>query len=152
MGDRSGDGAEGGCLCGAIRYRVSGDPVAATLCHCGSCRRASDGTNVAWAVFETEQRSKSGGQASSGGAFEWLSGKPADYSSSPGIHWLFCAGCGSLVGYRRASRPEHMDITTGTLDDPDRYPPAVEIWLEQKIGWETLHPDLPKRQRSSLNE
>ena len=133
------DPAEGGCLCGAVRYRVSGEPVAATLCHCGDCRRASGGTNVAWAVFDND-------------AFAWLSGEPADFSSSPGIHWLFCAACGSLVGYRRASRPDHMDITTGTLDDPDCYPPRVEIWIGEKIGWETLHPDLPKRTRSSLNE
>jgi hypothetical protein len=129
---------EGGCLCGTIRYRVTGEPVAATLCHCGSCRRASGGTNVAWAVFDKA-------------AFDWFAGEPAAYSSSPGIEWLFCSLCGSLVGYRRASRPDHMDITTGTLDDPDRYPPDVEIWLEQKIGWETLHPELPKRQQSSLN-
>ena len=129
---------EGGCLCGAIRYRVSGDPVAATLCHCGSCRRASGGTNVAWAVFDKDK-------------LEWLAGKPADYMSSPGIYWLFCSRCGSLVGYRRASRPDHIDITTGTLDDANRFPPAVEIWLEQKIGWETLHPDLPKHRQSSLN-
>lgn len=131
--------AEGGCLCSAVRYRVKGEPVATTLCHCRSCRRASGGTNVAWAVFEKD-------------AFEWLSGEPADFCSSPGIHWLFCAPCGSLVGYRRASRPEHMDITTGTLDEPDRYPPTVEIWVGDKIAWETLHPDWPKRQRSSLNE
>jgi hypothetical protein len=44
-----------------------------------------------------------------------------------------------------------MDITTGTLDEPSLYPPTVEIWLEHKIDWETLHPDLPKRQQSSLN-
>lgn len=131
--------AEGGCLCGSIRYRVSGEPVAATLCHCRSCRRASGGTNVAWAVFDQQD-------------FAWLSGYPAAYSSSPGLEWLFCKDCGSLVGYRRASRPNHMDVTTGTLDDPDRFPPTVEIWLEHKIVWETLSPELPKRQQSSLNE
>ena len=130
--------AEGGCLCGALRYRVQGDPIATTLCHCRSCRRASGGTNVAWAVFDKP-------------AFEWRKGEPADFSSSPGIHWLFCPTCGSLVGYRRSSRPEHMDITTGTLDEPDLFPPAVEIWLDHKIGWETLDPDLPKRRQSSLN-
>jgi hypothetical protein len=130
--------SEGGCLCGAIRYRVTGDPVAATLCHCGSCRRASGGTNVAWAVFDSRK-------------FEWINGSPRAYSSSPGLEWLFCSFCGSLVGYRRASRPNHMDITTATLDDPDRYPPSVEIWLEQRIEWEALHPDLPKKQQSSLN-
>ena len=134
----SGDQAEGGCLCGAIRYRVSGEPAAATLCHCGSCRRASGGTNVAWAVFDADQ-------------FEWLNGSPTAYSSSPGLEWLFCGYCGSLVGYRRASRANHMDVTTATLDDPGRYPPSVEIWLEQRIEWETLHPDLPKKQQSSLN-
>ena len=125
-------------MCGTVRYRVSGEPVATTLCHCRSCRRASGGTNVAWAVFD---------QA----AFEWLTGQPTAYSSSPGVEWLHCGDCGSLVGYRRSSRPAHMDITTGTLDDPDRFPPAVEIWLEYKIRWETLAPELPKRKRSSLN-
>jgi hypothetical protein len=83
--------------------------------------------------------------------FEWLASEPMAYSSSPGIEWLHCRDCGSLVGYRRASRPDHMDITTGTLDDPNRYPPTVEIWLEHKIDWETLDPELPKRERSSLN-
>jgi hypothetical protein len=82
----------------------------------------------------------------------WLADEPVAFSSSRGIEWLHCHNWGSLVGYRRSSRPEHVDITTGTLDDPDRFPPTVEIWLEQKIGWETLHPDLPKRPQSSLNE
>jgi len=132
------DGAEGGCLCGSVRYRVRGQPVAATLCHCRSCRRASGGTNVAWAVFDR-------------GDFEWLWGFPAAYYSSPGLEWLFCKDCGSLVGYRRSSRPDHMDITTGTLDEPERFPPTVEIWLEHRIDWEPLDPHLPKRERSSLN-
>lgn len=130
---------EGGCLCGAIRYRVAGEPIAATLCHCTDCRRASGGTNVAWAVFDK-------------GDFEWLQGEPADYSSSPGINWLFCKDCGSTLGYRRSERPNHMDITTGTLDDPDIYPPSDEIWIGQKIAWEVLHPGLRKFDRSSLNE
>ena len=130
--------AEGGCLCGAIRYGVSGEAVAATLCHCRSCRRASGGTNVAWAVFDRT-------------AFQWLGAEPVAYSSSPGIEWLHCGRCGSLIGYSRASRPDHMDITTGTLDKPDLYPPTAEIWLDHRIGWETLDPELPKRPQSSLN-
>jgi len=129
---------EGGCLCGRIRYGVTGQPVTTTLCHCRSCRRASGGTNVAWAVFDKA-------------AVDWLAGRPVAYSSSPGIRWLHCAECGTLVGYTRASRPDHLDITTGTLDEPDRFPPAVEIWLEHKIEWETLNAALPTRQQSSLN-
>ena len=60
----TGPPAEGGCLCGAIRYRVSGEAVAATLCHCRSCRRASGGTNVAWAVFDKSE-------------LEWIGDEPA---------------------------------------------------------------------------
>ena len=45
-----------------------------------------------------------------------------------------------------------LDLTTGTLDDPGRFPPDVEIWVGEKINWEALHPGLPKRERSSLNE
>lgn len=128
--------AEGGCLCGAVRYRVSGEPVATTLCHCRSCRRASGGTNVAWAVFDRS-------------AFEWLGEEPVAYASSPGIEWLHCGACGSLVGYRRSSRPDHVDVTTGTVDDPDRFPPAAEIWLEHRIAWERLDPERPGYPRSS---
>nr|WP_283938318.1 GFA family protein [Sphingomonas brevis] len=109
------------------------------MCHCGDCRRASGGTNVAWAVFDAAD-------------FEWLAAEPADHISSPGIHWRYCPDCGSTVGYQRSERPNHMDVTTGTLDDPGRFPPDVEIWVGERIAWEPLHPDLPKRERSSLND
>ena len=129
----------GGCLCGAVRYRIHGEAVARTLCHCTSCRRATGGVTVAWAVFPKSDVEVSRGQV-------------REYSSSPGIHWGFCRDCGSLVTYRRDTRPEHTDITTATLDDPDRYPPTVEIWTGERIAWEQLNPALPHWPRSSLNE
>jgi hypothetical protein len=130
---------EGGCFCGRIRYRVNDEPVARTLCHCRSCRRASGGVNVAWAVFENT-------------AYEHLSGELSWYSSSPGICWGFCGTCGSLVLYWRDSRPDHTDITTASLDDPDALAPTVEIWTEAKIAWERLNEAIPQKPRSSLNE
>ena len=113
---------EGGCFCGRVRYCVEGEAIAATLCHCQSCRRATGGVNVAW------------------------------HTSSPGIQWGHCASCGTLVLYRRNSRPNHTDVTTTTLDDPNAFPPSVEIWIENKLAWEQLNPALPNRPRSSLNE
>jgi hypothetical protein len=130
---------KGGCFCGAIRYRVQGEAIARTLCHCRSCRRATGGASVAWAVFAND-------------AFDMLTGEPKWHSSSPGVAWGFCGECGSLVLYRRDSRPEHTDVTTVSLDEPDAFPPTVEIWTEHKLAWETLNPDLPHKPRSTLNE
>lgn len=130
---------DGGCLCGSVRYQVRGSPVATTLCHCADCRRAGGGPTLAWAVFDRE-------------CVVWLRGEPREYESSAGKFWAFCADCGSLVGYRRDSRPQHYDVTTATLDDPDAFPPSVEIWVDEKIGWEAIAPDRPTRSRSSLNE
>lgn len=94
---------------------------------------------MGWAVFPKK-------------SWQLLQGEVREYSSSPGIYWRSCAACGSLVGYRRDSRPDHYDITTATLDDPDAFPPMVEIWVGEKIGWETLNPALPRKERSTLNE
>jgi hypothetical protein len=129
---------EGRCLCGAVRYRVGDEAVARTLCHCVSCRRASGGVSVAWAVFDKDAVD--------------IEGELREYSSSPGIYWGSCASCGSLVTYRRDSRPDHRDITTATLDDPAAFPPTVEIWVGEKCEWEVLNEALPHKQRSSLNE
>ena len=132
------DRAEGSCLCGAVRYAVSGAASARTLCHCASCRRASGGPSLAWAVFPKD-------------AVAIVKGTLKEYSSSPGIYWGFCADCGSLLAYRRDSRPDHRDVTTATLDEPDAFPPTVEIWTGERIIWETLNPDIPHKPRSSLN-
>jgi hypothetical protein len=132
------EAATGRCLCGAVRYAARGEALARTLCHCVSCRRATGGVSVGWAVFPKGEVT--------------LEGAIREYSSSPGIHWGFCPACGSLVSYRRDTRPDHLDITTATLDDPDRFPPTVEIWVGERIAWEQLNPALPHKLRSTLNE
>ncbi len=129
---------DGGCQCGAVRYRVTGPAVACTLCHCISCRRATGGVKVAWAVFEKSEVA--------------VTGSIDEYSSSPGIYWGHCPRCHSLVTYRRDTRPNHLDITTATLDQPDAFPPTVEIWVGERCGWEVLNPALEHKERSSLNE
>ena len=129
---------QGSCQCGALRYRVSGKAIATTLCHCVSCRRATGGVSVAWAVFDKADVA--------------VNGAVDEYRSSPGIFWGHCPRCHSLVTYRRDSRPDHLDITTATLDDPAAFPPTVEIWIGERCDWETLNPALEHKERSSLNE
>lgn len=128
---------EGGCLCGAVRYRATGEPTALTLCHCRSCRRASGAPSVAWAVFRS-------------GDFGFLRGHPASFGSSPGVTRTFCGMCGTPLTYQSTSRPDSIDITTATLDVPDAFPPASEIWTSDKLSWECLNEAIAHHPRSSV--
>lgn len=94
--------------------------------------------SVGWAVFAKDNVA--------------VAGSVREFSSSPGIYWGSCSVCGSLVTYRRDSRPDHLDITSATLDDPGLFPPTAEIWIGEKVVWETLDPALPHKLRSTLNE
>jgi hypothetical protein len=127
---------EGGCLCGSIRYRATSDPVATSLCHCRSCRRASGAPSVAWAVFRSSD-------------FAFVTGEPASFHSSPGVLRTFCRNCGTPLTYQRESDTGKIDITTATLDDPDQFAPACEIWTGEKLEWEALNAALPNHPRSS---
>ena len=120
----------GGCLCGAVRYRVTGEPEATTLCHCFSCRRSTGGPSLAWAIFPED-------------SVAITQGELTEHQSSPGTYRGFCARCGTSLTYRRDNRPGLFDVTTASLDDPEAFPPAKEIWVEEKLSWMTTHPDLP---------
>lgn len=127
---------EGGCLCGAIRYRVTASPTALTLCHCATCRRAGGAPSVAWAVFRA-------------GDFALLAGEPQRFNSSPGVTRTFCGRCGTPLTYQRDARADSIDITTASLDAPDAFAPTCEIWTSQKIAWEVLDETRPLFPRSS---
>lgn len=123
--------ANGGCLCGAIRYRVTGPPRSTSLCHCASCRRATGGPSLAWAIFAEEH-------------VEILAGTLAVFASSPGVARGFCARCGTSLTYARANRPGLFDVTTASLDDPEAFPPAREIWTAERLSWAAANPALPQ--------
>ena len=100
--------ANGGCLCGAVRYRVTGAPQATSLCHCNSCRRSTGGPSLAWAIFAEQD-------------VEITKGTLAIHASSPGVERGFCARCGTSLTYRRDNRPGLFDVTTASLDDPEAF-------------------------------
>jgi hypothetical protein len=118
---------------------VDGEPLARSLCHCRSCRLASGAPSVAWAVLRSRD-------------VTWLRGQPATYPSSPGVLRSFCPNCGTPLSYQRVSEPETLDITTATLDQPERFPPDREIWLEHRIAWATLNESISHYPRSSRAE
>jgi hypothetical protein len=114
---------EGGCFCAANRYRIHGAPRFSLVCHCFSCRRASAAPCVAWLTFERSQVTFTAGPAQS-------------YRSSAGVVRRFCAKCGSQLTYENSSSPDTIDITTLSLDDPNRFPPTAEVWVEHRLAWQ----------------
>ena len=115
---------EGGCLCKAIRYGISGDPLSSIICHCATCRRASAAPTVAWLTVNR-------------GLFHFLCGSPRMYQSSRDVVRRFCEVCGTQLTYETAGSPNTIDVTTASLDIPDLFPPTMEVWLEHKLGWQS---------------
>jgi hypothetical protein len=130
---------EGGCLCGAIRYRVTGTPKHSAICHCATCRRASGAPSVAWLTFARRE-------------LEFLSGNPQIYRSSAGVVRRFCGTCGSAISYENAATPDSIDLTTMSLDDPNAFPPTHEVWLEHRVPWEAVNLSLDQFSRGSEAE
>lgn len=130
--------AEGGCLCGAIRYRITGTPIALTICHCRTCQLAAGAQAVAWTdVFSRD--------------FSLLSGAPSEHESSPGVVRGFCAACGTPLTYRRTASPDRIDVTSISLDRPQDFAPTKEIWVAHRVAWETTNPALPQYSGSSVD-
>ena len=127
---------EGGCLCGAVRYRVTSAPRALVVCHCRTCRRAAGAPSLAWAIFPAAN-------------FAFTKGKPTVFVSSPGVERGFCNRCGTTLTYVGTDRLDLADVTTATLDNPDAFAPDKEIWLEEKIGWEAVDHARARYPRSS---
>jgi hypothetical protein len=122
---------EGGCLCGAVRYRISIEPHGAGYCHCRMCQRATGAPVVPWL-----------GMASDG--FAWTKGTPAVYRSSPEAERLFCATCGTQMVFRVIAEPHLLDVTLASLDDPEAIPPDHHIWTTSRIAWFDTRDDLPR--------
>jgi hypothetical protein len=128
---------EGGCLCGAVRYRALGPAGSPTLCHCRSCRRASGAPAVAWVTFPSP-------------GFAFVRGEPARYRSSPPVVRSFCGACGTPLTYEHADEPDGVDVTTASLDAPEAAPPADHTWTRERIAWLRLGdglPEYPRRRR-----
>lgn len=122
---------EGGCQCGAVRYRASGEPVMAALCHCSMCRRAHAAPAVAWAMFPQAQ-------------VQFLGEAPAAYASSAQARRSFCARCGTQISFVADYIPGFVDLAIGSLDDPDAIAPTFHYWHARRLRWVEFADALPR--------
>jgi hypothetical protein len=126
---------EGGCFCGAIRYRAEGEPTQVNHCHCRMCQRLAGAPVVTWATFRAEQ-------------VHFLKGGPKWLESSEKATRGFCANCGTQLLWRSKRHPDEVDLTAASLDDPNSVKPDIHIWTESQLEWLRLQDDLPRYRRT----
>lgn len=113
---------EGGCLCGAIRYRLLSPPTDCGYCHCSLCRRASGAPVLLFATVPRQD-------------MVILGGAPKRYRSSAfGARW-FCGDCGTQLFMQVDGEPATTDFTVASLDAPEALRPGFHIWHGARLGW-----------------
>jgi hypothetical protein len=124
---------EGGCSCGAVRYRLASEPLFVHCCHCLNCQRQTGSAFVINLLIETDR-------------VELVTGDPQpvdvprDDGSSQRI--FRCPGCQVAV-FSEYTRPEFRFVRAGTLDDPSSVQPDVHIFTRSKVPWVTLPDSVP---------
>ena len=124
---------QGGCLCGAVRYRIEGELAPIQICHCSQCRKAQ-GTPFVTNIPVPEAR------------FSLLSGAEQlkAFESSPGKQRVFCGNCGSPVYSRTDKLPGVLRIRAGLLEGELATRPANHAYVASKANWWDIDDALPQ--------
>ena len=56
----------------------------------------------------------------------------------------FCGQCGTPLTWQRLDNPESIDVTAGSLDDPEVVRPDYYLWTARRLSWVHLSDDLPE--------
>ena len=127
------DRREGGCACGALRYRLASEPLITHCCHCLNCQRQTGSAFVVNLLIEAERVQVLSGTAQAVDV-------PRDDGSVQRISR--CPECQVAVFSEYGPR-EVRFVRGGTLDDPTVITPDVHIYTRSKVGWVTLPEGAP---------
>jgi len=125
---------EGGCACGAVRYRIEAETVGSRVCHCRMCQRAMGAPFLAVASFPKEAVT--------------ITGETARWRSSERLWRHFCPKCGSRVTLEPLDG-DRLGFPLATLDDPCAINPEMHIWVSAKLPWVMLSDGLPQYKEGS---
>ncbi len=123
----------GGCLCGAVRYRIEALPIAKRICWCRDCQFIGAGHGTINLTFPSEA--------------VHIEGELADHASRANsgnlMHRRFCPRCGTPVTTQSEERPHLITIRAGTLDDSEIARPLMTIWTSSAPAWAPIDPRIP---------
>ena len=124
---------EGGCACGAVRYRLTSDPLFVHCCHCLNCQRQTGSAFVTNALIEFDRIELLGDEP-----------QPVDVPRDDGSMQTIwrCPTCQVAV-YSKYTSPLARFVRVGTLDDPSSVEPDVHIFTKSKVPWVELPDGVP---------
>ena len=123
---------EGGCTCGAVRYRLTSEPLFVHCCHCLSCQRQTGSAFVINLLIERERVEVDGDTVAIDVA--------RDNGSTQTIYR--CPNC-QIAVFSEYTYPEVWFVRGGTLDEPRSVTPDVHIFTRSKVDWVTLPEGTP---------
>lgn len=124
----------GGCQCGAVRFRVTGSPGDASICHCRMCQKAFGNFGAALVSVPESQ-------------LEWTRGTPGVFRSSSIVSRGFCPACGTPLFIREDEEP--YELAMGAFDDPNALPSlSRQSGIESRVHWFETMVSLPAEKTS----
>jgi hypothetical protein len=112
----------GGCQCGSVRYKISGQLGAATICHCRMCQKAFGSWGAALVDVPLQ-------------FFEWTRGQPTLFKSSPIVERGFCSACGTPL-FMHEHDDTNIEIAIGTMDNPNAIGTLQnQVGVESRVSW-----------------
>jgi hypothetical protein len=125
---------DGGCACGAVRYRMTSPPMAVHCCHCRDCQRQTGSAFVLNALIEAARV-----EVQTGAVVR--SSMPTDSGRPHGIYR--CSSCGTAVWSEYGGLEKLRFMRVGTLDEPRALAPTVHIYTRSKHPWVRLPDGVP---------
>ncbi len=115
---------KGQCLCGGVKFEISGEVPDLYQCHCSECRKVT-GSSANAATFVNLE------------SFRWISGEEliSSFKKDSGYRSDFCSVCGSPVP-NPLGDTNKMWVPAGLLEEAEPISVAVHIYMNSSAEWE----------------
>lgn len=124
---------KGGCLCGKVRFEITGDIQNIVYCHCSRCRKSQGSAFATNGNVDIDK-------------FVFISGEDemTGYATSTEQTKYFCRHCGSPIMSKSTISPDKVRIRLGVIESDITERPAAHIFATSKANWDEINDDLPQ--------